>query len=100
MPDTTLSIATADPIAVFKAELKAARDEVSGFALRGKIEPKGAVAESLAGIRTAANTELTTLEALVGALAQPAETDAREGIRNAWRIVGRYVELVLRLDRV
>jgi hypothetical protein len=100
VPADPVAIAAANALAGFRAELQAARDDVADFALRGRVAPHGALAELLADLRKSASRELNRQEAAFNALARPDATDARLGIRQIWRIIGRHVELLLRLDRV
>ena len=88
-----------DPFAQFQAEIALAKNDVGAFSLRNGATPKGEIAQALADIKHAANKELTLLEKSLSERPKLTDADLRDGFRSAWRIVGRYLDLVLRLDR-
>ena len=93
---------TAAPaLQAFGDEIAAALAEVAALRLKNGIDSSEIMTARLQLLRAEATADLRALgdEVVTHAATATSPTYVRDSIRYAWRVVGRYAELVARLDR-
>ena len=85
----------------FYSDLKIARQEVSEFKYSGDGTPEDLTSAQLSNIKRSAFEELKELETRIQGHVSGSEKDADAAIckKLLWRLVGRHVELVIRLNQ-
>ena len=92
---------TRGPMQTFESECDAAKGWIGAFQLRNGPIVAFDGTTKLQALQNSANNELDALSTKIAAEPDPVRQDTLkvEGMRQIWRIVGRYRELVDRLDR-